>query len=230
MREGPVPRSNHKPGQCARMAGRAEGDASVFVGIKRVVGLAPVALALAVGLCGCTDFDTSGCLVLKASAALRLQSRLHLYTDRWGGDRSSDYGERFCRREWCLPEVRRAGGAAAGWSVGGGRWPWRNIGSRLPARGWRRYRHERMRCRRTPGPADRRQHRQKSGRRANGGTHLPRRPATRGLSVSPAAGSTEMDRVEMPAAQAAAPVPAKKKMVKKKPDRTKGQPKPDDKS
>ena len=36
----------------------------------------------------------------------------------------------------------------------------------------------------------------------------------------------EMDRVEMPAAQAAAPVPAKKKMVKKKPDKTKGQPKP----
>ncbi len=37
---------------------------------------------------------------------------------------------------------------------------------------------------------------------------------------------TEMDRVEVP--QAAAPEPAKKKMVKKKPDKTKRPPKPDD--
>ena len=37
---------------------------------------------------------------------------------------------------------------------------------------------------------------------------------------------TEMDRVEVP--QAAAPEPAKKKMVKKKPDKTKKPPKPDD--
>ena len=38
---------------------------------------------------------------------------------------------------------------------------------------------------------------------------------------------TEMDRVEMPAA---APEPAKKKMVKKKPDKTKAPLKPDDKT
>src|SRR5271170_5643278 len=59
---GLAPRSHHKLAHVAVMAGREEGYAPVFEGVKRAVGLVPRALplALAVALCGCSDFDTSG--------------------------------------------------------------------------------------------------------------------------------------------------------------------------
>src|SRR5271154_1048467 len=62
MRRAPAPRSHHKPAQTAWISGCAEGDASVFVRVKHTVGPAPGALALVlvVGLCGCSNFDTSG--------------------------------------------------------------------------------------------------------------------------------------------------------------------------
>ncbi len=229
MREGPVPRSNHKPGQCARMARRAEGDASVFVGIKHVVGLAPVALALAVGLCGCTDFDTSGAWFSKP---LRLYGSNLGYTYTQIDGAASDHpitANDFVDANGACPRyVARAAPPPAGASAeGGGPGATSDLASLLGG-GVAIGMSECDVVARLGQPTAVNIGKNPGGERTvaltfQGGP----RP---GVYRFAGGRLGEMDRVEMPAAQAAAPVPAKKKMVKKKPDRTKGQPKPDDKS
>ena len=64
---GLAPRSHHKLAHAAMMAGREQGDASVFEGVRCAVGLASRAspLVLAAALCGCSSFDTSSSWFVK---------------------------------------------------------------------------------------------------------------------------------------------------------------------
>ncbi len=224
-----MPRSNHKPGQCARMARRAEGDASVFVGIKHVVGLAPVALALAVGLCGCTDFDTSGAWFSKP---LRLYGSNLGYTYTQIDGAATDHpitANDFVDANGACPTYDQpAAPPPAGASAeAGGPGATSDLASLLGG-GVAIGMSECDVVARLGQPTAVNIGKNPGGERTvaltfQGGP----RP---GVYRFAGGRLGEMDRVEMPAAQAAAPVPAKKKMVKKKPDRTKGQPKPDDKS
>ena len=117
--------------------------------------------------------------------------------------------------------------AATGWSRAGRGWPGVPMQASLHW-WWHRYRHERMRYCRAAGPAHGRQHRQGSRRRSGGGADFPKRPTARGLSFRrrPAYGNGSRGQCR----RHHRPSRAKKKMVKKKPDKTKGLPKPGDKT
>ena len=205
------------------MAGREEGDASVFEGVRCAVGLASRALplALAAALCGCSDFDTSGSWFVKP---LRLYGSNLGYTYTQFDDAKMDRpitandlidANGACPR-YVVPSPPPAAGAApaagptdaasllgAGIAIGMSEC---DIVARLgqPTA---------VNVGKGPG-----------GDRAVALTfNSGPRP---GVYRFAGGRLTEMDRVEVP--QAAAPEPAKKKMVKKKPDKTKKPPKPDD--
>ncbi len=205
------------------MAGREEGDASVFEGVRCAVGLASRALplALAAALCGCSDFDTSGSWFVKP---LRLYGSNLGYTYTQFDDARMDRpitandlidANGACPR-YVVPSPPPAAGAAsaagptdaasllgAGIAIGMSEC---DIVARLgqPTA---------VNVGKGPG-----------GDRAVALTfNSGPRP---GVYRFAGGRLTEMDRVEVP--QAAAPEPAKKKMVKKKPDKTKKPPKPDD--
>ncbi len=205
------------------MAGREEGDASVFEGVRCAIGLASRALplALAVALCGCSDFDTSGSWFAKP---LRLYGSNLGYTYTQFDDARLDRpitandlvdANGACPR-YVVPSPPSAAGAApatgptdaasllgAGIAIGMSEC---DIVARLG-------RPTAVNVGRGPG-----------GDRAVALTfNSGPRP---GVYRFAGGRLTEMDRVEVP--QAAAPEPAKKKMVKKKPDKTKKPPKPDD--
>lgn len=205
------------------MAGREEGEASVFEGVRCAVGLASRALplALAAVLCGCSDFDTSGSWFVKP---LRLYGSNLGYTYTQFDDARMDRpitandlidANGACPR-YVVPSPPPAAGAApaagptdaasllgAGIAIGMSEC---DIVARLgqPTA---------VNVGKGPG-----------GDRAVALTfNSGPRP---GVYRFAGGRLTEMDRVEVP--QAAAPEPAKKKMVKKKPDKTKKPPKPDD--
>ncbi len=205
------------------MAGREEGEASVFEGVRCAVGLASRALplALAVALCGCSDFDTSGSWFVKP---LRLYGSNLGYTYTQFDDARMDRpitandlidANGACPR-YVVPSPPSAAGAppaagptdaalllGAGIAIGMSEC---DIVARLgqPTA---------VNVGKGPG-----------GDRAVALTfNSGPRP---GVYRFAGGRLTEMDRIEVP--QAAAPEPAKKKMVKKKPDKTKKPPKPDD--
>ena len=205
------------------MAGREEGEASVFEGVRCAVGLASRALplALAAALCGCSDFDTSGSWFVKP---LRLYGSNLGYTYTQFDDARMDRpitandlidANGACPR-YVVPSPPPAAGAApaagptdaasllgAGIAIGMSEC---DIVARLgqPTA---------VNVGKGPG-----------GDRAVALTfNSGPRP---GVYRFAGGRLTEMDRIEVP--QAAAPEPAKKKMVKKKPDKTKKPPKPDD--
>ncbi|MGB7101694.1 MAG: hypothetical protein WBD95_23365 [Xanthobacteraceae bacterium] len=204
------------------MAGREQGDASVFEGVRCAVGLASRALplALAVVLCGCSYFDTSGSWFVKP---LRLYGSNLGYTYTQLDDAKMDRpitandlvdASGACPR-YVVPSPPPAAGAApaagptdsasllgAGVAIGMSEC---DIVARLgqPTA---------VNVGRGPG-----------GDRAAALTfNSGPRP---GVYRFAGGRLTEMDRVEVP--QAHAPEPAKKKMVKKRPDKTKKPPRPD---
>lgn len=87
---GLAPRSHHKQAHAGVMAGREEGDAWVFEGVSRAAGLASRALllALAAALCGCSDFDTSSSWFVKP---LRLYGSNLGYTYTQFDDAKTDH-------------------------------------------------------------------------------------------------------------------------------------------
>lgn len=204
------------------MAGREQGDASVFEGVRCAVGLASRALplALAVVLCGCSYFDTSGSWFVKP---LKLYGSNLGYTYTQLDDAKMDRpitandlvdASGACPR-YVVPSPPPAAGAApaagptdaasllgAGVAIGMSEC---DIVARLgqPTA---------VNVGRGPG-----------GDRAAALTfNSGPRP---GVYRFAGGRLTEMDRVEVP--QAHAPEPAKKKMVKKRPDKTKKPPRPD---
>ena len=205
------------------MAGREQGDASVFEGVRCAAGLASRAspLVLAAALCGCSSFDTSSSWFVKP---LRLYGSNLGYTYTQFDDAKMDRpitandlvdASGACPR-YVVPSPPPAAGAApaagptdaasllgAGVAIGMSEC---DIVARLG---------------------------QPTAVNVGGGPGGDRTVALT-FNSGPRPGVyrfaggrlTEMDRVEVPQAQA--PEPAKKKMVKKRPDKTKKPPKPDD--
>ena len=206
------------------MAGREEGDASVFEGVRCAVGLASRALplALAVALCGCSDFDTSGSWFAKP---LRLYGSNLGYTytqfDDARLDRPITANDLVDANGACPRYVVPSPPPAAGAAPAAG--PATDAASLLGA-GIAIGMSECDIVARLGQPTAVNVGKGPGGDRAVALTfNSGPRP---GVYRFAGGRLTEMDRVEVP--QAAAPEPAKKKMVKKKPDKTKKPPKPDD--
>jgi len=207
------------------MAGREEGDAPVCEGVKRVVGLMPRALplALAVALCGCSDFDTSGSWFAKP---LRLYGSNLGYTYTQFDDAKMD-------RPITANDLVDANGACPRYVVpspppmaGAGPAAGPTDATSLLGAGVAIGMSECDIVARLGQPAAVNVGRSPGGDRAVALTfNSGPRP---GVYRFAGGRLTEMDRVEVP--QAPAPEPAKKKMVKKKPDKTKRPPKPDNNS
>jgi len=230
MRRAPAPRSHHKPAQTAWISGCAEGDASVFVRVKHTVGPAPGALALVlvVGLCGCSNFDTSGAWFSKP---LRLYGSNLGYTytqiDEARADRPVTPNDLVdasgaCPR-YVAPAPPPSAGAAAPEAAGPGATA--DLASLLGG-GVAIGMSECDVVARLGQPTAVNIGRGPGGDRAAALTFQSGpRP---GVYRFAGGRLGEMDRVEM---LAAPPVePTKKKMVKKKPDKTKAPPRPDDKT
>jgi hypothetical protein len=224
-----APRPHHKPAQAVRIGGRAEGDIPVFVVVKRTVGPAWGALALlvAVGLGGCSDFDTSGAWFSKP---LRLYGSNLGYTYTQIDEARRDHpitandlvdANGACPRYVAPAPPPTAGAApeAAGSGsttdlvslLGGGV----AIGMSECDVVARLGQPTAVNIGGSPG----------GGRAVVLTFQSGPRP---GVYRFAGGRLDEMDRVEMPAAPPAEP--AKKKIVKKKPDKTKAPPKPDDKT
>jgi hypothetical protein len=205
------------------MAGREEGDASVFEGVKRATGLASRALplALAIALCGCSDFDASGSWFAKP---LRLYGSNLGYTYTQFDDAKTDHpitandlvdANGACPR-YVVPSPPPAAGAGPGAGP--------TDAASLLGAGVAIGMSECDIVARLGQPTAVNVGRGPGGDRAAALTfNSGPRP---GVYRFAGGRLTEMDRVEVP--QAPAPEPAKKKMVKKKPDKTKKPPKPDD--
>lgn len=199
----------------------------VFVDVKRAVGLAPGALLLllAVGLCGCSYFDTSGAWFAKP---LRLYGSNTGYTytpiDEARRDRPITANDLVEANGACPRYAVPAPPAPAGTGPEAGG-PGADLASLLGG-GVAIGMSECDVVARLGQPTAVNIGRSPGGDRSAALTFQSGpRP---GVYRFAGGRLTEMDRVEMPPAPP--PEPAKKKLVKKKPDKAKGTPKPGDKT